>query len=245
MLALLAQGSTLREGASRVDVREHTRWLIEQQYVTGFAVGAESCPRNEQLLGALAITEVCEVSEYRPYRREAALGIATASLMMRDKVRPANDEEFVLAMLLARSIAASRSDVLAITQADTARIAARSHMVAGKVRRIDAALHVDDLLQGKQHPPELTIAMAWPANPAADPLHTLIGALAVSKLPLPEKQRAAQFGRLAALVAARETEGEHAGTWAPAGGFDRLTTTAMHAITLALGNGKTPLFCAK
>jgi len=245
VLALLANGSTLRAGASRADVQEHTKWLIAQQYVTGFAVGTELCPRSEQLLGALAITEVCEVSACRAFAHDARLGITNAALTMRGKVRPANDEEFVLAMLLARSAAAATRDPVTFAPINAARITARSHLVAGKVRRTDAALHLDDLLQGKQHPPELTIAVTWPANPTADPLHTLIGVLAVSMLPLPEKQRDAQFGRLSVLVAARETDGEHAGTWAPAGGFDRCATTAMHAITLALANGETPLLCAK
>ena len=244
VLALLANGSTLREGPSRAEVREHTKWLIEQQYVTGFAVGTELCPRNEQLLGALAITEACEVSASRAYAHDARLGITNAALTMRGKVRPANDEEFVLAMLLARRTAAMRDPWIS-APIHAARNAARSHLVGSTVRRTDAALHLDDLLQGKQHPPELTIAKAWPANPTTDPLHTLIGALAVSLLPLPEKQRDAQVGRLSVLVAARETDGQHAGTWAPAGGFDRCATTAMHAITLALANGKVPLFCAK
>jgi hypothetical protein len=249
LLALVANGSTMTRGTYRADVRSEIRWLIEFQDpdAGGFVVRAVPCTRGEQLLGALALNEAYAGSNYyRPYQRNAERSIsASAAHLLSPQPAPATFDEFVLAMLLARYAAKSKRDPAVVEQLGKVVEHARSTMPADKGRRTDAALHLDELLQGKVLPPELTIARAWPANLTADPLHTLIGALAVSVSPMPEKVRVAQFETLAALVAARATEGEHAGTWAPAGSFDRITTTAMHAITLALANGSTPLFFAK
>lgn len=246
VLALLANGSTLRAGTLRTELQEHAGWLARHQRAFGFEVRGAPCSRGEHWLGALAITEACEISSYHIYWNASKDGITSAAAtMIGNAARQPTDDEFVVAILLARSAVVAQREPEVIDKIDAARIAARTRMVAGKSRRTDAALHLDELLQRKRHPPELTIALTWPANLTADPLHTLIGALAVPVSPMPEKQRTAQFETLAALVAARETKGEHADTWAPAAGFDRAATTAMHAITLALANGQLPLLCVK
>jgi hypothetical protein len=241
---MIANGSTLGDGTWRAEVTAQVYWLRAHQHVNGFAVAQVPCPRNAHLLGVLALTEAGEVSQHHPLVEASRVGITrVAATMCGDAARPATVEEFVAAMLLARSATVAERAPDEIGQIEVARSAARARMVPGKVRCADAALHLDELLQGRRHPPELTVALACPANLVADPLHTMVGALAVARTD--EKTRAAWFATLTALVAARETKGEHAGTWAPAGGFDRITTTAMHAITLALANGETPLFCAK
>ena len=247
VFALIANGSTMRSGSHSDEVRWHIEWLANRQTESGaFAPRRVPCSRSEQQLAALATIEAMAASgHYFAIERNATTGIAAAhALMLAPKAPPATAEEFVVAILLARTASLS-STPAAIAHSKAVVAHAKSGMTVGKVRRIDAALHLDELLRGTKHPPDLTVARTWPASLTTDPLHTLVAALAVSVSPMHEKARAAQFEAVAALVAARETDGEHAGSWAPAGGFDRATTTAMHAITLALANGKTPLFCTR
>jgi hypothetical protein len=245
VLALIANGSTMRSGPHGDDVRAHIDWLVNRQQDTGaFAPRGVPCSRSEQLLAALAINEALAASgHYTQLERNVTTGIAAAQAMVRAQpTPPLTLDEFAVAILLART-ASQSSTPAAIANSREVVAQARAGLKPGHARRSDAALHLDELLRGTKHEAELTVARTWPANLTADPLHTLIGALAVERTD--EKTRAAWFATLATLVAARETKGEHAGTWAPAGGLDRTATTAIHAITLALANGGTPLFCAK
>jgi len=262
VLALLANGSTMRTGPHKEPIRVLVLGLRTAQDETGrFVRLGVPCVRGDQFVAALAMNETYVASNYTLLKPLSVRGIgALDAAMFGPAATPATVEEFVCSVLLARSAAIARSDTGTTGLSDKILRHARSTMVAGKVRRTDAALHLDDLLQGSKHPLELTVARTWPANLTADPLHTLIGALALTMsnmeakalaaqgFTVPDmeaKALAAQWKTLDQLVAARETAGKHAGTWAPAGGFDRIATTAMHAITLALANGTPGLPLAK
>ncbi|HEX6813841.1 MAG TPA: hypothetical protein VF384_19625 [Planctomycetota bacterium] len=238
VLALVANGWTLRSADTLGgDMKALMAWLDLRQDKAGyFNRRGVRCARGEQLLATLAVTEAWAASvEYEPCEANTTLGIAATHEVMRSRTAPAATvDEFVGSILLARSTALSHRPV-PIAQAAEILAGSRSGMTIGKVRRTDAALHLDELLQGVKHPADLTVARTWPANLLADPLHTMVAALAVSRADA--KTQPAPFAMLEALVSARETEGEHAGTWAPAGGYGRIATTAMHTITLALGNG--------
>jgi len=107
----------------------------------------------------------------------------------------------------------------------------------GASRRDDAAQLLSRRLAGAAVPDDQLLATTWPANLAADPLHTWIAVLAAARVAPP--LRAATLAQLDALVAARVPAGQaDAGTWPPAAGFDRIATTALFTLALATANGE-------
>lgn len=246
LLALLADGSTMRTGPHKDPIRRLAAWLKSVQDESGRFTAPAASSRTDQLVATLAVAEAGTLSNYtllKPIATRGTLGIE--SLMLGAVAQPPTPEDFIASILVARG-APSRSDgATSQERCDKVLAHARAAMVLGPVRRTDAALHLDELLQGKVHPPELTVARCWPGNPLADPLHTLVGTLAVIRTGMHQQARTAHFDTLAPLVAARATEGGQAGTWEPAAGFDRTATTAMHTITLVLANGRCRLSFAK
>lgn len=235
--AFMASGSTLRTGPYRDQLKTIVVWLRSMQAESGqFVVGGKACSRAEQLLAACALTECTAISKYTlmvPLCRKAAA--AACADLEAAEAAPVTAEEFVLLALLADQL--PRMNASSNDLADRCRELAnqaRTKLRGGKERRADAALHLGAMLQETQFPPELTIAKTSPANPTADPLHTWYGALALRRTD--PKTWQTETANLSKLIAVRTTDGDDAGSWPAAAGFDQVTTTAMLATVIALAN---------
>jgi len=235
--AFMASGSTMRSGPYRDQLKSIATWLRGVQSESGqFVVGGKACSRAEQLLATSALTECATISQYTLLARvcsgaaEAVRGDLEAA-----EATSVTAEEFVLLALLAEQL--PRMNRSANDLADRCRAVAnqaRTKLRAGKERRADAALHLGAMLLETQFPPELTVAKTSPANPTADPLHTWYGALALRRTD--PKTWQAETANLIKLLAVRTTDGEDAGSWPAAAGFDQVTTTAILATVIALAN---------
>jgi hypothetical protein len=235
--AFMASGSTLRAGPYRDQLKTIAVWLRGIQYESGqFMVGGKPCSRAEQLLATGALTECSAISQYTllvPVCRKAAETVCGD--LEAAEAAPVTAKEFVLLALLAEQL--PRINRGSQDLADRCRELAnqaRTRLRAGKERRADAALHLGAMLLETQFPPELIVAKTSPANPTADPLHTWYGALALRRTD--PKTWQAETANLSKLIAVRTTDGDDAGSWPAAAGFDQVTTTAILATVIALAN---------
>lgn len=230
MLAFLENGSTMRSGPYRLQVKELARLLSDR------GPAPPACePLLPRLLAAIAMHQAAMLSNYQPLEGPTAAWITAVSLQASDPARPPlSPEEHCLLRLLVRELDWHRS-----TAEPDAKAAVRDARVAfrlGASRRADAAHFLARSLAGEAIPDDLLLAMTWPADATADPLHTWFAVVALCTVAKP--RRDVLLPQLDRLVAARVPAGaaEHAGTWAPAGDFDRLTTTALFTMCLGIAN---------
>jgi hypothetical protein len=245
LLAFQENGSTMKAGPHRVEVRHLVATLLElQRPLSGqFARNGVASSPSDQIAGALALLVAFERSQHRPLQRPALLGGCAAldrgtweaALAAKSDAAASTNEEVALLTLLLPTLsrltagAPELADQLTGMAGDL--VAARKF---GKTRRGDAALHLGQLMLGEPHAPELTVARTWPASMTADPLHTVFAILAVST---DEKSLARQSRQIEDLLAARVKDGSSAGMWPAAAGFDEITTTAMLAFAIGVANG--------
>lgn len=236
--AMLANGSTMRVGPHKNPVKLLTVYLRNAQKPSGeYVIDDEPCSRTEQLLATCAMADNARLSKYSLLRRNVQRGARAAlHAFAGEDAAPASVHEHVLLLVLA-----DRLDALGgmEQQAGECRELARAAAAAFEVgadRRTDAALHLASILQGEDHPPELTIARAWPADLHADPLHSWYGAFALRGTS--PAVRRTQAGALAKLREVRVAEGRDSGSWPAGGELDALTTTAMLAAVHALVHAK-------
>lgn len=232
-LAFLANGSTLRQGPHKKPLMAVTQQIRAGIGDDGWLrLAGERASRGDQLLAALALAEIARASQYqllRPHAERASTA-ATTALLAAD-APAATPHEFLLVQLLTEcpDLGSAR-----LAKSKELLAAGGRGLVAGKDRITDAVLHLASLLQGAKHPAALTVAKAWPANPAADPWHTLAGLCALQRTD--PTTWATETEALTRLLAARATAGPEAGSWPAAPGLDALTTTAMFAVVLGTAN---------
>lgn len=232
MLALLATGSTMRQGPLKDPVKK-------------LAVAIRAAEPNvvpikfdNHVLTGVALVRCFAVSSYQLLKPDCKRCVERLQAHVADPTTaPIRPEDLVLLRLFA-SEAKAAGIVDAKGEADlTAAIrGARVTFRLGQSRRSDAANLLLERLAGKKVEDDRLIATCWPANPAADPLHTWLAVQAALLVARPLQSET--LVRLAPLVDARIPDGkENAGTWEPAAGFDRITTTAMFTLALATANG--------
>lgn len=232
-LAFLANGSTLRQGPHKKPLMVLTMQLRSSIDEQGwFRAAGGPVTRADQVLATLALAETTRASQYKllqPTAERASAAVA-ADLLIPDRVAP-KKHEFLLVQLLTEC---PTLDGARLAKSKELLVAAGRGLVAGKDRGTDAVLHLASLLQGAKHPAALTVAKAWPANPAADPWHTLAGLCALQRTD--PTTWATETEALTRLLAARTTTGPEAGSWPAVAGLDALTTTAMFAVVLGTAN---------
>ena len=232
-LAFLANGSTLRQGPHKKPLMAVTKQIRASIDEAGWCrVAGERVARGDQMLAALALAEAARASQYKlllPHADQASAA-ATTALLAADAAA-ATPPEFLLVQLRTEC-----PDLAGVRLAKSKELLAAGGrgLVAGKDRTTDAVLHLASLLQGAEHPAALTVAKAWPTNPAADPWHTLAGLCALQRTD--PTTWATETEALPRLLAARATAGPEAGSWPAAPGLDALTTTAMFAVVVGLAN---------
>jgi hypothetical protein len=191
-------------------------------------------PRT-QLLAAIAVADTFVRSNYTLLKGTAVLGAHAAVSEITAPGSPPLDADD-LALL---SVLTATFDRIAGNDADAARfreviVASRGRLRAGHVRRADAALHLAAQVLGQRHPPDLTVAMAWPPAPARDPLHAFFGVHALQRTET--ETRIAATEPLRALLAERCEDGPGAGSWPAARGLDAATTAAILAAVIGLAD---------
>lgn len=232
LLALLACGSTMRQGPQKDPIKKLA--------VAIRAAEAQSAPTSvgDQLLTALALQRCFAVSSYQLLKPDCKRWLARLQRHVDDPTTaPIRPEDLVLLRLLAgEAEAAGIVDATGEAELTAAIQGARVTFRLGQSRRSDAANLLLERLAGKKVEDDRLIATCWPANPAADPLHTWLAVHAALLVAAPLRQ--STLAQLAPLVDARIAEGkEHAGTWEPTAGFDRITTTGLFTLALATANG--------
>ncbi len=235
-LAVMADGSTMRVGPHKETLKLTVVALRERQDDAGrLAIDGAVASRMEHLLGALLLLRAAECSTYRLLVPNATRALAAAETAMRDpKVRPTAEEVALFAMLAHEVAEAKFVPRDAAPALREAAHTALTTLPAGKSRRGDAARHLASLALGDAHPPELTIAVCWPANLHADPLHTWLAATALRFTDA--HTRDTQFAQLKNLAALRIAEGPSTGSWPEVPGVDAATSTALFAAALAMAN---------
>ncbi|MCA8950406.1 MAG: hypothetical protein KDE27_12945, partial [Planctomycetes bacterium] len=205
-LAFLADGSTLRNGRYKDPLKLVIRDLRTWQDDRGrFAPGGTPCARAAQLLASLAMTECYGLSNYKLLQRNVVqAAAATLDELARAGHTALGADELALLAVLGETVRAFGFDGQADAMERLAR-AARGRIAVDHTRRTDAALHLTDLILGAKHPPEFTVAVAWPPAPRRDPLHAFFGAQALLRT-APTTRRAATEP-LHALLAERGDRG--------------------------------------
>ena len=231
MLALLAAGSTMRSGPQKDAIK---RLVVAIRAVdawpTPIAVG-------DHVLTALAMERCFFLSNSQVSKSDGKRGREGLRAHVEDSTTaPIRPEDLVLRRLLAgEAKACGLGDAAGESALAAALDGARTTFRLGQSRRSDGANLLLERLAGKKVEDERLIATCWPANPAADPLHTWLAVQAAGLVAAPLRERT--LAQLAPLVEARLAAGhEQAGTWEPAAGFDRITTTAVFTLALATAN---------
>lgn len=237
-LAGNANGSSLRSGPLVAPLRQCTatlRTLLD-------AGGGErpmlhQISRADAALCSFAFAQNCVSSDYKLLHKTVRTCCeAVIERFTETEAPPANAEELALLAMTTRALAElrafeqERDELLAIV------VEGAAALPRGEQRFPDAVRHYVELLRhrlGDQDPatrpaPELTVAMCWPADPLANPLHAWLGAFAVRDLPtrfLRQQRTAAQQ-----LLAAR---GAH-GRWPTRDGEHPMRKAAMLAGVLGM-----------
>ncbi len=196
-----------------------------------------AAPLHEDVLVAFALTSVAASSHYKALGPDAVKHVAVLCARLTDgsEEPPSAEDQVLLRMLFwyLPSMPGVERDLLERCEgaAKGARTSFRlrdERSAAAKllVRRLDGEdVKIDDLL-----------AAVWPKDVAHDPMHTWFGVYAAALAP--RERRDGLLTSLGAVVAARTaTDADDPGTWSPAGGFDRITTTALNTMVLATANG--------
>ncbi|MCR9245208.1 MAG: hypothetical protein NXI31_09265 [bacterium] len=229
MLAYGATGSSLRVGRYKAPLRHATRWLRAQQANDGwFAPVGQPCTRFEQLIAAFAMAETCAISQYKLLKSTSrkAVSAALAAFESEDS-DPATAEEIAMLVMLADVIAIVEGDAKLAKRCRILGKAARRNITVGRDRRSDSALHLTAMLLGEEFPAALTVARAWPTNPARDPFHTWLGLQALRRTDGRTCHRELQA--LQRLAASQRTKGAEKGSWPAAAGLDEVVTTGVLA----------------
>lgn len=225
-LAFSGQGSGMRSGRHKAHIKRMITSLTPK--LAEWKDHPTKRPKREEiLLVTLAMTRIQSQSDYTLLVRFVGWSL---DLWLPDAVAAENPawskDERILLVVLAESLRhtrfrAQQKRVLELATEAVARIP------AGKDRLNDGLRHYLELVQGKKHPPELTVAKCWPGDELKDPMHTWFGAFALRDLP--PSIRASQRDRTRQLIALRGKD--H--MFPASGGYTRTITTAM--MTSAIG----------
>lgn len=239
LLAMLGDGSTMRAGPSRLQIRHGVGWLVKQQDDRGrFALRADPEWLGDQAVATYALIEAARLSRYR--LRVPTAARATAALARELAVRrpvPGADvrvwSRLCVLGLQRFAVEAAAIDWLDADQA--AALATQLRAAAEPLEQILAALPpcelrtarelaAAELLQevGGLGPEDRAAAPAsWPVDPAADPLATFFAAATALRRGKEAWAKVAP-GLEAAVIETQITDlarRDVYGTWDPAGSF--------------------------
>lgn len=209
-LAWNANGTTLRTGPHRRELKDRVTHLRRLLGDTGRGVEAlGDRTREEVALLALAFAQTCLSVDYKLLYRNVRICVAEAVRRAEaaDAPAPTVEEVALLAMCVRvlsddDSFAPQRDALLAIVT-DAVR-----RLPRGEDRFVDAVRHYASIAQrraadpsAKVSDPARTVAMCWPADALANPLHAWLGAFAVRDLDARIRQQ--QHTAARQLLAAR------------------------------------------
>jgi hypothetical protein len=191
------------------------------------------------MLGALAVCETAILSNYQLLRPTGVRAATVAAEAFEQPgSTPASAEEAAQLALLAATFEWDRPGCELAARLRGLASAQLQALVLGRTRRADAALQAAKQQLGAQQAPDLTAALAWPGDLAADPLHSWFATVALTPHPAYLERYASALERLSA---ARSQAQDLRSTWAPAGGFDEITTTAILVCVLCAADARLPL----
>lgn len=233
-LALLADGSTMQGGVQEKTLRE-----VMARIRRGTPPPAP-LPAFDELLVATALLRAGN-DDYKLLRNSARASIERLCHLATDTtVPPLDAEQHLLLVLLAAEIkVCGQFDANLLQLVENTVKHARVSFRRGAERRSDAAHDLARAIAGERIPDDQLVALTWPADPLADPLHTWIGVMAASRAALRTRQPTLSGLLPVALALGRGEQGP--GTLAPAGGLDAVTTTALQTMVLTLANRTNPV----
>lgn len=239
LLALSSCGSGLRYGKHKHEFKTLVKWLRDQQEHPGTRVGFYWAPETARLrvdntLANFAMLRACIESDYKLLYKYVDRGlIVLKEQFEQEGAAPANCEEVLLLAMLAESTRDTRWQDQRTTFLDLAKHGV-PFLTPNKNRLHGGVRHYIELLDGKQHPYELTAALCWPGNLEANPLHAWLGAFTMQLLPKTDKQ--SHWPRVATLL--RKRQPDH--LWYQAGAANRRTRSAMLAAVLGMSIAPKP-----
>jgi hypothetical protein len=233
-LTLHAEGSTLSDGPQHATLRE-----VMARIRSG-TPPPQPLPVFDELLVATALLRAGNDGR-KSLRNSARESLERLCHLATDtNVPPFDAEQHLLFRLLAAEVKVSgqfRADVLQLVENTVTH--ARVSFHRGAERRSDAAHDLARAIGGERIPDDQLVALTWPADLLADPLHTWIGVMAASRTALRTRQATLSGLLPVALALGRGDHGP--GTLAPAAGLDAVTTAALQTMVLTLANRTNPV----